>query len=48
MHSKNICHRDLSLENTLLDKKQNIKIIDFGCAKDYSQTPFDAVMCHCV
>jgi serine/threonine protein kinase len=35
LHSNNICHRDLKPQNLLLDKKKNIKLVDFGFAKDY-------------
>ena len=44
MHSKNVTHRDIKLENLLLeDKTKNIKIIDFGFAiscKDRKLTSF--------
>lgn len=37
MHKKKICHRDLKLENMLLDKDGNIKIVDFGFACEFSE-----------
>jgi len=37
LHGRRIAHRDLSLENTLMDRDYNVKIIDFGMAKDYGR-----------
>jgi serine kinase len=33
LHSLGICHRDLKCENILLDRRNTIKIIDFGFGK---------------
>lgn len=33
MHHKGIIHRDLKLENILVDEKGYLKIIDYGLAK---------------
>lgn len=32
IHSKNICHNDLDIDNILIDDNEDIKIIDFGQA----------------
>lgn len=41
LHSNNISHRDIKPENFLLRNKEdpnNIKLIDFGLSKDYSES----------
>lgn len=35
VHSKSCVHRDLKLENILLDKHGNVKLVDFGFTREY-------------
>ncbi|PYH94449.1 kinase-like protein [Aspergillus ellipticus CBS 707.79] len=35
VHSKSCVHRDLKLENILLDKHENVKLCDFGFTREY-------------
>ena len=44
LHSKNIVHRDLKLENILISKDMRIKLIDFGFAKKFNEDPLTGYM----
>ena len=45
MHDKGITHRDLKLENLLLDKNSNIKVTDFGFVKNYTKWELSHTFC---
>ena len=36
LQSLNLCHRDLSPNNLMLDQQNNLKIIDFGLTREFS------------
>ena len=41
MYNNNIIHRDLKINNILIDKNNNIKISDFGLATNIYQLNYD-------
>lgn len=46
VHAKGCVHRDLKLENILLDKHQNVKLVDFGFTREYQgQTSYLQTWC---
>lgn len=45
LHQKGIVHRDMKLENILLDEEGYIKIIDYGLAKKLSGNQVATTLC---
>jgi serine/threonine protein kinase len=46
-HNNMMIHRDLKLENILLDENDNLKIIDFGFVRTYSKDPNMMLKTYC-
>jgi serine/threonine protein kinase len=47
LHNKSIIHRDLKLENIMIDLEGYIKIIDYGLAKKLDETEEDEATTYC-
>lgn len=45
LHSKNVYHRDIKLENIIIDENNNIKIIDFGFGASEPKTKLLSFFC---
>jgi PAS domain S-box-containing protein len=45
LHRLNICHRDIKLDNLVLDAKHNLKLIDFGFATSFEENEELNVFC---
>ena len=40
LHSQKISHRDIKIDNMLLDKNKNLKLVDFGLSTKYSDNTY--------
>eukprot|EP01123_Difflugia_compressa_P008716 TRINITY_DN2672_c0_g1_i2.p1 TRINITY_DN2672_c0_g1~~TRINITY_DN2672_c0_g1_i2.p1 ORF type:complete len:316 (+),score=33.01 TRINITY_DN2672_c0_g1_i2:89-949(+) len=45
LHGANVIHRDLKSRNLLIDKNWNIKVADFGLARDFDDRPGTMTAC---
>jgi serine/threonine protein kinase len=45
LHANNVCHRDLKLENVLLDSFHHVRVADFGLARRFSPSELLTTRC---
>lgn len=45
LHKRGMAHRDIKLENIIVDKDFNVKLCDYGCMKETGQSSMSTTLC---